>query len=192
MFILAIIKDDDPLLAAERELLVAWAPANGWDYIEYADSVDLLARISDLEIRQIRELEIVAHGNAAECDDIGIGNARPFGESLQRIAGFSRSSAVYLSGCNTGLSFGGDCIAQILAEACGASVCGARGYLTGTHAEKNERACLRLRIRVSSTSRWRMQEKQRVMTSGAALVHLSERLTETTWRSKSQHPVLDR
>ena len=139
MFIIAIIKDDDSLLAAERERLAAWAPANDWNYIEYADSVDLLARITDLKIRRIRELEIVAHGNPAECDDIGIGNARTFGESLRRVAGFSPSTAVYLSGCNTGLSFAGDCIAQILAEACEASVCGARGYLAGTRAEKNER-----------------------------------------------------
>ena len=139
MFIIAIIKDDDILLAAERERLSAWTPANGWNYIEYADDVDLLSRITGLKVGTIRVLEIVAHGNPAECDDIGIGNVRTFGESLHRVAGFSHSTVVYLSGCNTGLKFGGDCIANALAEACEAPVCGARGYLAGTHAEKNER-----------------------------------------------------
>lgn len=62
-----------------------------------------------------------------------------WGESLRRVNGFSRATVVYLSGCNTGLQFGGDCMARDLAESAGATVCGARGYLAGTHAEKNER-----------------------------------------------------
>lgn len=139
MLIIAIIKDDDPLLATERRRISDWAPASGWRYIEYADAVDLLARVTDINADSIREIEIVAHGNPAECDDVALGNVRTFGESLHRVPGFSRGTVIYLSGCNTGLQFGGDCIARTLAEAAEASVCGARGYLAGTHAEQNER-----------------------------------------------------
>jgi len=139
VFIIAMIKDDDPLLSTERQHLSGWAPANGWEYVEYADGVDLLARITDLGAESIKEIEIVAHGNPAECDDIVLGSARTFGESLRRVTGFSRATIVYLSGCNTGLQFGGDCVARTLAESAQASVCGARGYIAGTHAEQNER-----------------------------------------------------
>jgi hypothetical protein len=138
VFIVAIIKDEDLLLAAERERVSRWAPTSDWKYVEYADAVDLLARITDLRFEVIHEIEIVAHGNPAECDDVGLGNVRTFGESLRRVSGFSRGSMIYLSGCNTGLAFGGDCIARALAESAQASVCGAQGYLTGTRAERNE------------------------------------------------------
>ncbi|HEX8410684.1 MAG TPA: hypothetical protein VF883_17605 [Thermoanaerobaculia bacterium] len=139
MFTIAILKDEDPLLTLERERIVEWAPANGWQYIEYADAVDLLARLTDLNAESIREVEIVAHGNPAECDDIRLESVRTLGESLRRVNGFSRATVVYLSGCNTGLQFGGDCVARFLAESAQATVCGARGYLAGTHAERNER-----------------------------------------------------
>jgi hypothetical protein len=137
--IITVVKDDDPLLSTERRRISEWAPARGWHYLEYADAVDLLARITDFNPNGIHELEIVAHGNPAECDDIALGNVRTFGESLHRVPGFSGATLVYLSGCNTGLQFGGDCLARALAESSEASVCGARGYLAGTHAEQNER-----------------------------------------------------
>ena len=139
MLIIAIPREDDALLNQERDRLSAWASENGWAYVEYIDSIDLLARLVDHAKSAIRELEIVAHGNPAECNDVSLGNARTFGESLRRIEGFSRGTVVYLSGCNTGLAFGGDCIAKALAASCEATVCGAQGYLTGTHAERNER-----------------------------------------------------
>lgn len=63
--IIAILRDDDPLLSLERERVAAWAPGNGWDYIEYVDAVDLLARLSDRSTESIEEIEIVAHGNPA-------------------------------------------------------------------------------------------------------------------------------
>lgn len=138
MLIIAFQREDDPLLNADRERLSTWAPANGWEYVEYIDSIDLLARIIGRAKSSIRELEIVAHGNPAECYDVLLGNVRTFGESLRRVRGFSRTTAVYLSGCNTGLEFGGDCIARALADSCRATVCGAQGYLAGTHAERNE------------------------------------------------------
>jgi hypothetical protein len=137
--IIAVILEEDLLLNAERKRLSAWAPANGWKYLEYVDEVDLLARISDLNGEVIDQIEIVAHGNPAECDDIGLGNVTTFGQSLRRLAGFSRSTVVFLSGCNTGLEFLRDCIARSLAAACETAVCGAQGYLAGTHAEGNER-----------------------------------------------------
>ena len=139
MLVIAVLKDEEPLLHAERRRLSGWAPANGWEYIEYADAVDLLARITDLSSVSLRKIEIVAHGNPAECNDVALGNVRTFGESLGRVPGFSRATVLYLSGCNTGLEFGGDCIARTLAESAQASVCGARGYLAGTHAEQTER-----------------------------------------------------
>ena len=138
MFIIAIIKEEDALLAAERQRVSTWASAHGWSYIEYADAVDLLARMTDLNSKSIQEIEIVAHGNPAECNDVGLGNVHTFGETLRRVSGFSRATTVYLSGCNTGLRFGGDSIAKALAESSEATVCGARGYLAGTHAETNE------------------------------------------------------
>jgi len=139
VLIIAIPREDDALLNGERERLSTWAPANAWDYVEYVDSIDLLARMIERVNTTIQELEIVAHGNPAECDDVLLENVRTFGESLHRVGGFSRATVIYLSGCNTGLEFGGDCIARALAESCGATVCGARGYLAGTHAERNER-----------------------------------------------------
>jgi hypothetical protein len=138
VFAIAILKEEDPLLIVERARLSAWAPANDWEYIEYTDSVDLLAQLTDLNPESFREIEVIAHGNPAECDDIALGNVRTFGESLSRVAGFTRATVIYLSGCNTGLVFGGDCIARVMAESSQASVCGARGYLAGTHAERSE------------------------------------------------------
>jgi hypothetical protein len=139
VLIIAIPREDDPLLNQERERLSTWAPANGWNYIEYIDSIDLLARLIARAKTLVREIEIIAHGNPAECNDVLLENVRTFGESLHRVPSFSRGTVVYLSGCNTGLEFGGDCIARALAEACEATVCGAQGYLAGTHAENNER-----------------------------------------------------
>jgi hypothetical protein len=138
MLIMAALREDDPLLNAERERLSAWAPRNGWEYIEYLDSVDLLARLADRGDPSIHEIEIIAHGNPGECDDVALGNAKTFGESLRRLTGFSSATVVYLSGCNTGVEFAGDCVARSLAQAGGNTVCGARGYIAGTHAERNE------------------------------------------------------
>ena len=54
MFVIAILKDEEPLLTAERRRLSGWAPANGWEYIEYVEvqstravkmSGDALARV---------------------------------------------------------------------------------------------------------------------------------------------------
>lgn len=139
MLVIAILRDDDPLLMRERERLAGWAPVNGWQYIEYVDAIDLLGRISDRNSNSIDAIEIIAHGNPAECDDLALGNVRTFGESLRRVTGFTDATVIYLSGCNTGLAFGGDCIARLLADACGTAVYGARGYLAGTRAERNER-----------------------------------------------------
>jgi hypothetical protein len=141
-FIIAVVREEDSLLASERERLSEWAPNNGWQYLEYVDAVDLLSQLTETQSMSIRELEIVAHGNPAECNDVSLENARTFGESLSRVRGFSRGTAVYLSGCNTALQFGGDCVARTLAEATQMTVCGAQGYLAGTRAERNER-CVR-------------------------------------------------
>src|SRR5205823_1981591 len=48
------------------------------------------------------------------------------------------TTAVYLSGCNTGLQFNSECIAASFAVAFEGPVFGTRGYITGTHAERSE------------------------------------------------------
>ena len=139
--IVAVPLDEDDVLADERARLSAWAPANGWTYIEYKDAFDLLARIVDLQSsapRTIEELDISAHGNPFHCNGILLEDVSLIAESFRRIPGIHAATAVYLCGCNTGLDFEGECIARSFAEAFGGPVFGSRGYLSGTHAEHNE------------------------------------------------------
>lgn len=140
--IVAAPGDENDILADDRSRLSAWAPSNHWSYFEYADVFDFLARLSDRQgsaTQQITEIEIVAHGNPAICNGVSIGNAAIVGASLRRIAGVMDETAVYLSGCNTGLDFNGECVARLFAEAFKAPVFGSRGYIAGTHAEQDER-----------------------------------------------------
>lgn len=142
MRILAAPRDENDILDEERARLSSWTRLNDWSYLEYADAFELLSRIAELQAAvalDIAEIEVVAHGNPAICDDLSLGNADVVGESLRRIRGVKESTAVYLSGCNTGLEFNGECIARSLAEAFEAPIFGALGYLTGTHAERSER-----------------------------------------------------
>ena len=142
MRIVAAPRDENDVLDEERARLSHWAPANGWSYLEYTDAFDLLARIGDLQSatpEQVTEVEIVAHGNPAVCDDVSLGNATLTAASLRRIVGITEETAVYLSGCNTGLELDGECVAGVFADAFKASVFGSRGYLAGTRAERNER-----------------------------------------------------
>ena len=141
MRIIAAPRDENDILAEERSRLSAWAPKNGWTYVEYSKALDLLAQISTLQTAApptVLEIEIIAHGNPALCDDVSLGNAAVVGESLHRIAGITDATAVYLSGCNTGLEFNGECIARSFAAAFRAPVFGSRGYIAGTHAERTE------------------------------------------------------
>jgi hypothetical protein len=188
VFIIAIVNDEDTLLSAERERVSQWAPANGWEYIEYADAVDLLGRITDLSSESIDEVEIVAHGNPAECDDVELGSVRTFGESLRRVIGVSRATVVYLSGCNTALQFGGDCVARVLAESARISVCGAQGYLAGTHAEENERCVASFTHGGILYEGFDGASKRQVATCGDVSVRPSKPPMETIWRSRFQHP----
>jgi hypothetical protein len=140
--IVAAPGDENDVLTEDRARLAKWAPANGWLYLEYTDALDLLAGVSNtqaLYLQELTEIEIVAHGNPAICDDVSLGNVAIVGESLRRIAGFTDETAVYLSGCNTGLEFQGECVARLFADAFKAPVFGSRGYITGTYAEQNER-----------------------------------------------------
>jgi hypothetical protein len=141
MRIIAVPREENDILAEDRARLSQWAPANDWSYLEFSDAVDLLSRLSD-EVQtsqQFTEIEIIAHGNPALCNDISIGNFAVVAESLRRIPSVSRTTAVYLSGCNTGLQFNGECIAASFAATFEGPVFGARGYIAGTHAEGNER-----------------------------------------------------
>ncbi|HVR41087.1 MAG TPA: hypothetical protein VMU84_18480, partial [Thermoanaerobaculia bacterium] len=90
MRIIATPRDENDLLTEERTRLSAWAPANGWTYLEYADAFDLLSQISDRQTsidQQLSEIEIVAHGNPSICDDVSLGNVVVVAESLRRIRG---------------------------------------------------------------------------------------------------------
>jgi hypothetical protein len=139
--IVAAPRDENDILAENRARLSAWAPSNGWIYLEYLDVFDLLSRIADPQVtavRRIAEIEIVAHGNPAVCNDVVLGNVAIAAEALRRIAGIADTTAVYLSGCNTGVEFNDECIARSFAAAFKAPVFGSRGYLAGTHAERTE------------------------------------------------------
>lgn len=138
---MAAPRDEDDVLRDDRARLAEWAPDNGWLYVEYGDAFDLLAHLADLHAanpQPVQTIEIVAHGNPATCDDVLLGNAAVIGESLRRVTGISEKTAVYLSGCNTGLAFTGECIAQSFAAAFHGPVFGARGYISGTYAEQTE------------------------------------------------------
>jgi hypothetical protein len=138
--IIAAPRDENDILAEDRARLSRWAPANDWVYLEFADAVDLLSRLSEAQMsQQLTEIEIVAHGNPVVCNDISLGNVAVMAESLRRLPGVTRATALYLSGCNTGLQFNDECIAASFASSFPGSVYGTRGYITGTHAERNER-----------------------------------------------------
>ena len=141
MRIIAAPREGNDILAEDRVHLSGWAPANDWLYLEFADAVDLLSRLRDeVQIsQQLTEIEIVAHGNPAICNDVSLGNFAVVAESLRRLSGVTKATAVYLSGCNTGLQFNDECIAASFAMAFEGLVFGTRGYVTGTHAERNER-----------------------------------------------------
>ncbi len=141
MQIVAIPRDENDIIGEERVRLSAWAPANGWTYLEYTDSFDLLSRVSEIltsNAQTATEIEIVAHANPSLCDDVTLGNAAVVAESLRRIPGIIDGTAVYLSGCNTGLDFNDECIAAVFAASFKGLTLGARGYLGGTHAERTE------------------------------------------------------
>jgi hypothetical protein len=140
--IVAVPRDENDVLEEDRARLMAWTPSNGWSYVEYIDVFDLLGRISELQrstAEPIAELEIIAHGNPAMCDDITIGNVAIAGASLRRVDGITANTRVYLSGCNTGLELNGECVARSFADAFRGPAHGARGYLAGTRAQRNER-----------------------------------------------------
>ena len=104
MRIIAAPREGNDILAEDRVHLSGWAPANDWLYLEFADAVDLLSRLRDeVQIsQQLTEIEIVAHGNPAICNDVSLGNFAVVAESLRRLSGVTKATAVYLSGCNTG------------------------------------------------------------------------------------------
>src|SRR5947209_17822900 len=87
--LIAAPREENDVLAEDRARLSAWAPGNDWFYIEFADAVDLLSRLSD-EVQpsqQLTRIEIVAHGNPAICNDISLGNFVVVAESLRRLPG---------------------------------------------------------------------------------------------------------
>src|SRR5687767_9227235 len=95
MRIIAAPRDENDVLDEERARLVVWAPANGWRYVEYGDALDLLSQISDgqpAEAEPVIEIEIVAHGNPAICDDLSLDNAAVVGESLRRVPGVGEAT----------------------------------------------------------------------------------------------------
>lgn len=141
MRIIAAPRDENDILDEERARLAIWAPTNDWTYLEYADAFELLSQLSAMQAEKllpIAELEIVAHGNPAVCNGVSLDNAAVVGASLRRIHGVGNETALYLSGCNTGLELNGESLARTIAAAFNGPVFGARGYLAGTHAENSE------------------------------------------------------
>ena len=141
MRLLAIPREENDILEDERVRLSTWSVEGDWTYREYHDALDLLSQIADLRgltQESLEEIEIIAHGNPATCNDLSLGNVAVIAGSLRRVFEGVEYARVYLSGCNTGLEFNGECIARSFASAYRGPVFGARGYLTGTHAEHSE------------------------------------------------------
>lgn len=75
-------------------------------------------------------IEIVAEGSPVNHHDIGGEDVAPFAKALRPLLSASQATRVYLTGCNTGLSLGGYCIARELAKKLiGIKVCGSVGFI---------------------------------------------------------------
>lgn len=150
-------------LTFDRDLIHAGAPARGYQVIDFFQGVaGLMASIRSLldsPRKCLKILEIVAHGQPLAHNDISSRSVATWGRQLMTLAplgcaqGWAESEcAIYLCGCNTGLSHiphdGDPSIAQSLAEAIPFSatgfrhhikVYGSKGYLAGTHMNGDEK-----------------------------------------------------
>ncbi len=106
-------------------------PNVGWGYDPFSGMVDLVPSITIAKGNNDATIvEIVAHGSPTYHHDIGGVSVAPFAAELRKLLTTTQNSSVYLTGCNTGLSEGGYCIAEELARALeGVSVFGAAGFV---------------------------------------------------------------
>src|SRR5437667_2331165 len=98
---------------AERPRVQAWAATHNWRYFAFSNWLDILGQLSQIVPTSppLETLEIDAYGNPTVCDDIQPGNVLNFGKGLSGISGFSGQTRLYLSACNTGLTYNVYCIA---------------------------------------------------------------------------------
>ena len=144
---------NDPALQGKRTRLSS-SPPPGWRYTGYSSLQDLVDRLKDLLKNSddcISTLEIDAHGSPTSCDWINDANAQNFGEQLGLLNKFCKDCKVYLTGCNTGVSWPPPPLgtiypmAKILAMSTNCTVYGTIGYTSGTHAEgtaHSTRSCI--------------------------------------------------
>jgi hypothetical protein len=140
--IITIPNDNDAALNAERRRIVPWAPGHGWIYTGYNNESDHIAQIARAAGgAAIQTLDFDCHGSPDMFDHTTGSTALQFGKSLAKLPGFSAKTAVYLDGCNTGLthSFVPVPIAQTVADGARCTVYGTKGYMKGTYAEGTER-----------------------------------------------------
>jgi hypothetical protein len=121
----------------------------------YREIDDLIAKVNaalaaDPDLPCLRSLEIRAHGNPVSCDDFQISEAAEWGRKLKTLK-WCDEGAIYLSGCNTGLTLHpprrvpgplAEALAQAMAVVPGAfenhiTVYGSAGYKSGSRAEGN-------------------------------------------------------
>jgi hypothetical protein len=104
-------------------------PAAGWGYDPFANYGDLVPSIDQADgPTPATVIEIIAHGSPLYLHEIGKTSVVTFANGLKIM--FPGLTDVYLTGCNTGLSEGGYCIAEELARALdGVTVYGAAGYV---------------------------------------------------------------
>lgn len=139
--IVTVPNDNDPVMNAERARLSAWAPGHGWVFTGYNNEPDHIAQIRRASGgAAIQALDFSCHANPSVFDHTFSSTALQFGRSLAGLPGFSSSSAVYISGCNTGntSNFVSVAIAQTVADGARCAVYGTKGYMVGTYAEGNE------------------------------------------------------
>lgn len=123
--------EEEPL-PGYRKKMKAFAkkhPSLGYD--PFTDFKDLIPSVKIAKGKSAGTvIEIVAHGSPLYHHDIGSVYLAPFAAALRKVIPSSSRTTVYLTGCNTGLSEGGYCIAEELANALGdVTVCGAAGWV---------------------------------------------------------------
>lgn len=151
----------------------------------YNDASDLAQRIQDTidndgENPAIELLEIWTHASPGKINGLTFNNTDTWSTELKAIRSWADEAAIYLSGCNTGLT--GSSIARKLAEAMPFQpgqfehrirIYGSAGYLYGSHACRNPRSeCVYIRrgegIKKFFAFVWGLVRTQSVIGAGVA------------------------
>lgn len=135
--IITIPNDDDVILNADRDRIADWALTTGgeWVYVAYDNESDHIAQIeTEAGGAPLKILDFDCHGNPSRFNHTDTNTAFQFGQKLSQLPGFSPTTEIYLSACNTGLGL----VAQYVADGAGCPVFGSCGSLEGTFAQGNE------------------------------------------------------